>query len=88
MKEELEKAGARVELADNEIRVQAGVKAPEQILQGHGDHRVVMALAVLLTGVGGSIRGAEAVGKSLPDFWERLAGIGVKVSLQAELKTE
>ena len=43
MKEELEKAGARVELADNEIRVQAGVKAPEQILQGHGDHRVVMA---------------------------------------------
>ena len=88
MKEELEKAGARVELADNEIRVQAGVKAPEQILQGHGDHRVVMALAVLLTGVGGSIRGAEAVGKSLPDFWERMAGIGVKVSLQAELKTE
>ena len=47
-----------------------------------------MALAVLLTGVGGSIRGAEAVGKSLPDFWERMAGIGVKVSLQAELKTE
>ena len=88
MKEELEKAGARVELADNEIRVQAGVKAPEQILQGHGDHRVVMALAVLLTGVGGSIRGAEAVGKSLPDFWERMAGIGVKVSLQTELKTE
>ena len=88
MKEELEKAGARVELADNEIRVQAGVKAPEQILQGHGDHRVVMALAVLLTKVGGSIRGAEAVGKSLPDFWERMAGIGVKVSLQAELKTE
>ena len=88
MKEELEKAGARVELADNEIRVQAGVKAPEQILQGHGDHRVVMALAVLLTGVGGSIRGAEAVGKSLPDFWERLTGIGVKVSLQTELKTE
>ena len=88
MKEELEKAGARVELADNEIRVQAGVKAPEQILQGHGDHRVVMALAVLLTKVGGSIRGAEAVRKSLPDFWERMAGIGVKVSLQAELKTE
>ncbi|MBQ1404431.1 MAG: 3-phosphoshikimate 1-carboxyvinyltransferase, partial [Lachnospiraceae bacterium] len=82
MKEELEKAGARVELADNEIRVQTGVKAPEQILQGHGDHRVVMALAVLLTKVGGSIRGAEAVRKSLPDFWDRLAGLGVKVSLQ------
>ena len=84
MKEELEKAGARVELADNEIRVQAGVKAPEQILQGHGDHRVVMALAVLLTKVGGSIRGAEAVRKSLPDFWDRLAGLGVKVSLHTE----
>ena len=84
MKKELEKVGARVELADNEIRVAAGVKAPEVMLQGHGDHRIVMALAVLLTGVSGSIRGAEAVRKSLPDFWERLAGLGVKVSLRAE----
>lgn len=88
MKEELEKAGARVEIANNEIRVAAGVKAPEETLKGHGDHRIVMALAVLLTGVGGSICGAEAVGKSLPDFWERMAGIGVKVSLQDELKTD
>lgn len=27
-------------------------------------------------------------GESLPDFWERMAGIGVNVSLQDELKTE
>lgn len=84
MKEELERVGARVELASNESRVAAGVKAPEVMLQGHGDHRIVMALAVLLTKVGGSIRGAEAVRKSLPDFWDRLAGLGVKVSLHTE----
>lgn len=88
MKEELEKAGAKVELMENEIRVAAGVKGPEDILQGHGDHRIVMALAVLLTKTGGSILGAEAVRKSLPDFWERLAGLGVKISLRAETGAE
>lgn len=86
MQEELEKAGVKVELADNEIRVAAGVKAPAEPLQGHGDHRIVMALAVLLSKVGGSIRGAEAVAKSLPDFWERLAGLGIRVRLENEAK--
>lgn len=82
MKEELEKAGAKIELADNEIRVAAGVGTPSETLRGHGDHRIVMALAVLLSKVGGSISGAEAVAKSLPDFWERLKSLGILVRLE------
>jgi 3-phosphoshikimate 1-carboxyvinyltransferase len=82
MKEELEKAGAKIELADNEIRVAAGVGTLSETLRGHGDHRIVMALAVLLSKVGGSISGAEAVAKSLPDFWERLKSLGILVRLE------
>ena len=84
MKEELEKAGAKIELADNEIRVAAGAGTPSETLHGHGDHRIVMALAVLLSKVGGSISGAEAVAKSLPDFWERLKRLGILVRLENE----
>ncbi len=72
MREELGKAGAVVEVRENEVLVAAGAGAPGEVLRGHGDHRVVMALAVLLTRVGGEIDGAEAVAKSLPDFWEKL----------------
>ena len=38
-----------------------------------------MALAVLLTVLGGEITGAEAVAKSFPDFFERLSALGVEV---------
>ena len=57
---------------------------PEQLLDGHNDHRIVMALAVMLTKTGGTIRGAEAVRKSLPDFWQRLAGLGVEMRVEQE----
>lgn len=79
MKAELEKCGAAVEVGGNEIVVTGGVRAPAEVLQGHNDHRIVMALAVLLTRVGGTIDGAEAVRKSLPDFWERLCELGIEV---------
>jgi 5-enolpyruvylshikimate-3-phosphate synthase len=38
-----------------------------------------MALAVLSTRTGGVIRGAEAVAKSLPDFFPRLQHLGIEV---------
>ena len=38
-----------------------------------------MACAVLLTRVGGTITGAEAVKKSFPDFFDRLRGLGIEV---------
>ena len=53
---------------------------PCEPLAGHNDHRIVMALSVLLTLTGGSIDGAEAVAKSLPSFFEKLSSLGIKVS--------
>ena len=42
-----------------------------------------MAGAVLLTRVGGTITGAEAVRKSFPDFFDRLRGLGIEVNEHA-----
>lgn len=79
MQEELGKLGAAVELKDNVILVEPGKLRANAVLDGHNDHRIVMALAVALSAVGGSITGAEAVRKSLPDFWERLRQLGIGV---------
>ncbi|MDO5131796.1 MAG: 3-phosphoshikimate 1-carboxyvinyltransferase, partial [Eubacteriales bacterium] len=84
MREELSKLGVRVDVSENEISVFPGLRRPREILDGHNDHRIVMALAVLLTKTGGSIRGAEAVKKSLPDFFERIRKLGIDVNQVTE----
>ena len=78
MQQELEKMNARVERMENEIRVWPGLSSPRETLDGHNDHRIVMALSVLLTKTGGAVRGAEAVSKSLPDFFDRLKELGIE----------
>lgn len=80
MREELAKFGVRVEVKENETVVYSGIEAPKQTLFGHNDHRIVMALCVLLTETGGEIDGAEAVKKSYPNFFEDLKKLGVGVS--------
>ena len=83
MAEELGKLGARVQLEENRITVFPGVRTPILPWNGHNDHRIVMAGAVLLTRVGGTITGAEAVRKSFPDFFDRLRGLGIEVNEHA-----
>ena len=68
-----------MEVLDNAILVEPGELRADTVLDDHNDHRIVMALAVILSAVGGSITGAEAVGKSLPDFWERFKQLGIGV---------
>lgn len=83
MAEELLKFGCRTDVGENEITVhKCGLKAPELPLYGHNDHRIVMSLAVLCTLTGGSIYGAEAVSKSLPDFFDRLSSLGVDIKVE------
>ncbi len=87
MKEELAKCGITLTVANNSVTVQNGSPhAPSVPLSGHNDHRIVMALSILLTRLGGKIEGAEAVKKSLPDFFERLSALGI--SLTKELSHE
>ena len=78
MKQELEKFGVRVDIGENEVVVHGGtLNKPLTPLDGHNDHRIVMALSVLLTRTGGVIEGAEAVRKSFPDYFDRLKDLGV-----------
>lgn len=84
MQQELQKMNCRVKTAENEILVFPGICRPRQMLDGHNDHRIVMALSVLLTMTGGSIRGAQAVSKSLPDFFEKLYSLGVELTIDRQ----
>ena len=56
-----------------------GINKPTEPLFGHNDHRIVMALSVLASKVGGVIDGAAAVNKSYPSFFEDVRGLGVEV---------
>ncbi|MGN1206677.1 MAG: 3-phosphoshikimate 1-carboxyvinyltransferase, partial [Eubacteriales bacterium] len=80
MAQELAKCGIRTIQEENSITVLPGMPVPpSEPLFGHNDHRIVMALAVLLTRVGGVIRNAEAVTKSYPEFFDHLAALQIKV---------
>ena len=83
MAEELAKLGVRVTVNENDIVVPAGaLQRPTEVLNGHNDHRIVMALSVLLTRTGGVIEGAEAVRKSLPEFFTLLQSLGCEVIIR------
>lgn len=76
MKEELAKFGADMEIKENSITVGSGIRRPKEMLFGHNDHRIVMALAAICSKTGGVIDGAEAVAKSFPDYFEKIAEVG------------
>lgn len=80
MAEELSKFNVNLIIKENSVTVLGGaLKPPTAILNGHNDHRIVMALSVLCTLTGGKIEGAEAVSKSFPDFFDRLSAVNIKV---------
>ena len=80
MRQELQKLGIGVEVGENEVIVHGGtLRKPTTMLSAHGDHRIVMALSVLLTVTGGVIDGAQAVNKSFPDFFEKMQCLGLEV---------
>ena len=83
MQKELEKLGGGLIFGNNSITV------PKQqlynsgtILSGHNDHRIVMAMSVILSRLGGSIDGIQAVRKSYPGFFEDIQKLGAYVHLQ------
>ena len=80
MQQELAKFGAILMADADTVTIRcASLHSPTQVLCSHNDHRIVMALAILCTATGGVIEGAEAVAKSMPDFFEKLRALGVKV---------
>ena len=80
MAEELAKLGVTCVLEEDTVTVPGGqLKAPGVSLDGHNDHRIVMALTLLLSRVGGEIEGAQAVAKSFPDFFDSIRTLGISV---------
>ena len=79
MQEELGKFGVEVIVGDDTISIGSGVHAPSEELSSHGDHRIAMALTTLCMNTGGTIKGAGAVEKSWPDFFDRLRDAGAAI---------
>ena len=83
MAEELLKFGVKVLMEDDKITIEkTSLCKPDAPLCGHNDHRIVMALSLLLTLTGGSIDGAEAVSKSFPSFFDKLKKLGITVECE------
>lgn len=81
MRAELEKLGVTVRVEENSVSVRGKLFPPKEPLYGHNDHRIVMALSVLLSTVGGEIEGVEAVNKSMPLFFETVKSLGVECDI-------
>lgn len=82
MARELAKFGVSVDVGEDMITVSSqGFGKPREALFGHNDHRIVMALCTLLTVTGGVIDGAEAVRKSLPDYFDMILALGGEIGL-------
>ncbi|MBR6755862.1 MAG: 3-phosphoshikimate 1-carboxyvinyltransferase [Peptococcaceae bacterium] len=80
MHEELQKLGGGLIFGNNMITVpQQELQYSGTILSGHNDHRIVMAMSVVLTQTGGSIDGAEAIKKSYPGFFTDIKKLGAEV---------
>ncbi len=83
MHEELLKLGGGLIFGNNTITVpKQNLRKSETPLDGHNDHRIVMALSLILSEYGGEIDGAEAVRKSYPAFFEDIINLGAKVKTE------
>ena len=83
MHEELSKLGGGLIFGDNSITVpKQELKNTGVVLDGHNDHRIVMALSIILSTVGGEIEGIEAVKKSYPRFFDEIRDLGAEVEIK------
>ncbi|GHU99313.1 3-phosphoshikimate 1-carboxyvinyltransferase [Bacteroidia bacterium] len=74
---ELGRLGVAVDIRQPDVMRITGGAMRGAAVSSHNDHRIAMALAVAALGADGptTIEGAEAVGKSYPDFWRALRQI-------------
>ena len=82
MHEELTKIGGGLIFGNNSITVPKLINPKyDAKLYSHNDHRIAMAMSLILSVYGGEIDGAEAVRKSYPSFFEDIKKIGAEVEL-------
>ena len=81
--EELEKLGGGLIFGENIIVVpKQELQDKGIIISGHNDHRIVMAMSLILSKTGGTIQGIEAVRKSYPGFFEDVKKLGAEVEIK------
>jgi 3-phosphoshikimate 1-carboxyvinyltransferase len=74
--------GIHIDLSADELIIHGGeVRAPDEALESHNDHRIAMAIAVAAVGADHPIRlsGASCVAKTYPRFWDDLASLGLRI---------
>ncbi len=83
MEEELTKLGGRVEQLEDGIVVHESALRGAEV-EGHGDHRVVMALAVAGCAAPGTtvVQGAEAAAVTFPEFADCMISLGADIEVQ------
>ena len=87
MKEELKKCGVDIEVNDNDIIVnKSSINIPNENIDSHNDHRIAMAMSVVLSLTGGKIINASAVNKSYPNFFNDISKLGINVEVENETK--
>ena len=86
MQEELAKLGIPLEEDGDTVRIKGTSSLKGGVvLDGHNDHRIVMALSVLAVSAQEpvTIHGAEAVNKSYPEFFTDLRTAGAEVTYES-----
>ena len=68
-----------IDLGNEVIINNKHINRPIENLYGHNDHRIVMALSVMLSVYGGVLDGIEAVNKSYPSFFDDIKMLGIEV---------
>lgn len=80
LQEEFAKAGVRIVVRDDEMKVYPSSIRPA-IINSHNDHRIAMSAAVLaMAGAKMTIQGAECVSKSFAEFFDVIESLGARVS--------
>lgn len=81
IKSEFTKMGAKLEVDSSSITVNAPVNLHGAVIDPHNDHRIAMACAVAALGAKGqtTIRNAECVRKSYPQFFIHLKQLGAEI---------
>ena len=77
---ELAKVGISCEESEDEVVIHHSVvTSPGGVIESWNDHRIVMAMTLVLSICGGTIRNYEAVGKSFPDYFKVMKSLGLEV---------
>ena len=85
MRKELSKCGVKViELNNSVIIEKTNIHKPTEEIESHNDHRIVMAMTTILSAIGGTINGIEAVNKSYPSYFDDLKKLGLDIEIIEE----